>query len=149
MIRRYRRSASAENEPVQQNPVVPNDEIAGSPAMYVDELPLRRVFEKLGENDGAFGLRQPDDMRRVIAEIQRLAAGLGMGAHQRVIDLRQVRIEGRAERDPQPGEAPLCRLGQRLVSRAMLANSVSPPAPASGGGTSTAYNRVRDGGAGR
>ena len=72
-----------------------------------------------------------------------------MGAHQRMIDLRQARIEGRAERDPQPGEAPLCRLGQRVVGQRHVGEFRVAAGPASGGGTSTAYSRVSDGGARR
>ncbi len=79
--------------------------------MGIHKAPLRRVFEKLGEEGGAFGRRQADDAGRVIAEIERLTAGLGMGAHQRMLDLRLGRIEGRAERDAQSAYPALCCAG--------------------------------------
>src|SRR5215213_5364869 len=43
----------AENETVQQAPIVPNDEVAGPPAMRVDEFPPRRMRQKLCEKRGA------------------------------------------------------------------------------------------------
>ncbi len=85
--------------------------------MLIDEFRPGRVLHKLGEQRGAVGWRHSGNVRRVVADIERLAAGLRVGAHQRVIDFRQSRVEGRAEHDPQSGEALLCVIGQRGVGQ--------------------------------
>ena len=75
---------------VEQAAIVPHDEIAVAPAMRVDVFGLRRVPQQCVEQRGALVLRHAEDVQRVVAEIERLRAGFGVGAHQRVIDRRQV-----------------------------------------------------------
>src|SRR5215831_14112801 len=76
------------NGAMQQTAVVPHDEITRLPAVSVDELPLGRVAEKLPEDCRTLRLGQAEDVRGMIAEIERPLAGVGMGAHERMIDRR-------------------------------------------------------------
>src|SRR5215471_7888050 len=69
---------------VQQAAVVPHHKITRLPAVGVYESPLRRVAEKLLEDCRSLRLRQAENMRGVVAEIERPLAGIGMGAHERV-----------------------------------------------------------------
>jgi len=76
------------DEPVQQTAVVPHDEIAHAPAVPINELRLCRMLEEATEQGRALHLLHAKDAGRMIAEIERLAAGLGVRPHQRVIDRR-------------------------------------------------------------
>src|SRR5262245_49298635 len=54
--------------------VVPHDEIVQTPAMGIDELPLRRVRHQLVEQPGRFVLGQADHAHGVRGGVQRAAA---------------------------------------------------------------------------
>src|SRR5438067_4077545 len=60
---------------MQQTAVVPHDQITRAPAMDVDELRLRDMREQLVEQRPPLCLGEAEDMRRMIAEIERLSAG--------------------------------------------------------------------------
>ena len=65
--------------------VVPQRQRAGLPAETAGEFGPRLVREEEVEQRRAFGLGHPGKAERVAAlDIERLAAGLGMGAHDRV-----------------------------------------------------------------
>src|SRR5262249_38049914 len=104
-----------DDQAVQQTTVVPHDEIAGMPAMPIDEWWLCRVYDQLVEQCPTLRLRQAADVRRMVAEVERLAAGLRMRSNERMINRRAAVIESRAEDDSQAGDPLLHRFGQRLV----------------------------------
>src|SRR5436853_6862839 len=65
-----------DDKPVQQTAVVPHDEIAGMPAMPINKLRLCRVIEEFAKEGRALRLRHAEDVRGVVAKMERLAAGL-------------------------------------------------------------------------
>jgi hypothetical protein len=69
---------------VQQAAVVPHHQFAEPPAMSIDKARLRRVRQEFGEQRGAVRFGQPDDVRRMVADIERLAPGIRVRAHQRM-----------------------------------------------------------------
>ena len=89
---------------MQETAVVPHHDIADPPAMCVNELSLCGVREQLAQQPGAFPGRQADDVRCVVAEIERLSAALRMGAHQRMVGAGRLGIEGGAEGNAQSGD---------------------------------------------
>src|SRR6516162_341281 len=75
---------------MEQAAVIPHDEITLAPAVGVHELPLRGVLEQLFEEGSPLGLGHAADVRGMVAKIERLAAGIRMGPHERVIDRRLI-----------------------------------------------------------
>src|ERR1700722_9894504 len=75
---------------VQQAAVVPHHEIAEAPAMRMDKRRLRRLLQQRLEESGTLFFRHSDDAYRVVSEIERRSASIGVGAHQRVVDRRQL-----------------------------------------------------------
>ena len=112
--------------------VVPHHDVAGLPDMAEMVLRLARFGAQLVEQGIALRPREPDDaILPVGIEIERLAAGFGMGAHQGMLDvgrlgdlLRRARrgsiararcvvaVDGAQAVDPSTQ-----RLGQRLVDQ--------------------------------
>src|SRR5262249_4072641 len=110
---------------VQQATVIPHHEITLPPAVGVHKSVLGGVFEQFVEESCSCGLRHASDMRGMVAEIESLASGVGMGADERVIDRRLrtrhcYRLAGArapTEDDAQSGNALLCFIRQRRVSQ--------------------------------
>src|SRR5690348_3104215 len=71
--------------------IVPDQEFARLPAMFVRQIGVRRESVQLVDQHAPFRVRQPDDVFGVIAEEQALAAGLGMRAYYRMVDGRRGR----------------------------------------------------------
>src|SRR5215472_6955068 len=62
--------------------VVPDDEIALSPSMAIDELPLGRVLGQIVQQQAAIRDRPADDVRCMRRQVQALSAGAGMAPHE-------------------------------------------------------------------
>src|SRR5271166_1855216 len=113
------------NGPMQQTAVVPHHEIAPAPTVGVDESPLGRVLQQLIEEGGSLRLGHAEDVRGVVAEIERLVTGIRMSTDERVIDRRTVTHSSdrlTAARSPakdhaQSGDAALGFLRQRRIAR--------------------------------
>src|SRR5205085_10017365 len=72
--------------PMHETAVIPNDQLAGLPAMLVGEIGMNGKRIQLLDQRPSFGVRHADDVLRVIAEIETLAMGLRMCAHNGVIN---------------------------------------------------------------
>src|SRR6185436_977818 len=95
--------------PVHSATVVPDDQVADFPFLVPREALLRSMRPKFIEQVLAFGQRQADDVSVApAAEVQRVAAGHGMGADQRVYRARR-----------------LARVGDVLEAFAQLARAVA------------------------
>src|SRR5688500_16708915 len=81
--------------------VVPDQELAGLPAVLVGEIRMDGERVQLLDQRAPGVIRHAENVFRVIAEIEAFAPGLGMRAHYRVIDWRL-------------GEA--LRLGERILA---------------------------------
>src|ERR1700740_497235 len=73
---------------VKEAAIVPHHQIANAPAVGIDELRLRRVFQQFVEERPSLRFGHPKYVRGMVAEIKRLRARLGMGAHQWMVDRR-------------------------------------------------------------
>src|SRR5436305_15241012 len=62
--------------------VVPDDEVALSPFMAVDELPLGRVLIQVVQQQATVRLRPADDVRRMRREVEALSARTGVAPHE-------------------------------------------------------------------
>src|SRR6185312_10233904 len=70
--------------------VVPHDQIADAPAVPIDEARLSGEGDELLDQPAPFLDRPADDVRSVRGEIERLAAGAGMAAHDQLRHRRQL-----------------------------------------------------------
>ena len=95
---------------MQQAAVIPHHQIADAPMMGVDEMALCRMVEQFPVQRSAFRLGHAENMRRVIAEIERLASGIRVGTHQRMVRRSTVRVERRAKYHSQAGDPMLRHL---------------------------------------
>ena len=59
-----------------------------APLVAIDELRPRRVLHQVVDQRLALLVRHADEARDLLADIERLAAGLGMDAHDRLGDRR-------------------------------------------------------------
>ena len=83
--------------------VVPHHQVADPPLVGVDELPLGRVLDQVAQEAARLGHRPADDRAGVRGQIERLAPGTGMDAHQALAH----RLEARALLVGEVGEAEL------------------------------------------
>jgi hypothetical protein len=74
---------------VQRAAVVPHDEVAHLPAVSMDEPRLGRKGGQFLEKLAALLERPADDVRGMRGEVERLAAGARMHAHQGLRNRRQ------------------------------------------------------------
>ena len=70
---------------VKKAAVVPYHQIALAPSVGINELPSRRVLQKLIKQRRSFRLGHTENVRGVIAEIKRLPASLRMSTHEGVV----------------------------------------------------------------
>ena len=63
-------------------PVVPQDDVAFTPGVGVNERGPPDVFGQIGDERPAFRLRHAGDVRHVHSEIERFTAAFGVGADQ-------------------------------------------------------------------
>src|SRR5215471_5950024 len=73
---------------VHRAAVVPQDDVVLLPLMAIDELRPRRVLHQVVDQGPALLLGHAGEARDLLADIERLAAGLRMHAHDRLGDRR-------------------------------------------------------------
>ena len=133
-MRRLYRVGVERDAAVQRTAVVPPDQVADPPGVPVGVLRSCGEGDQLVDQGPGLGVRHIDDAGDMGAEIERLLAGLGMGADDRMLDrwdcpVFLIRHHGDLDIPARPVEVvhpdqalerPLARFGQGLASRGQV-----------------------------